>query len=177
MQQGWGWRRGTPRSRAGKVGPGPPGRRGLHSGLGPPHTLTPSSLVPGGPFSVLSPYSLVSTPQTSKPPPHFSDTSLPLPSPTYLTPQMLSPVSPSPLPSAHPVRIPLPLRRPGPLPLSARSPLPSQSYESAINTPAKDLEGVQARHPSPQAATPPSGFQRTPPASGHRGWGGERRVL
>lgn len=29
------------------------------------------------------------------------------------------------------------------IPLSSRFPLPPRSYESAINTPAKDLEGVQ----------------------------------
>lgn len=64
-------------------------------------------------------------------------------------------------PSLHPIfplhppaRIGLPPSLAVPLPLSSRSPLPSQSYESAINTPAKDLEGIQAPS-TPHPKLPP----------------------
>lgn len=116
-------------------------------GLGQPSSLVSWGLSSAPSLSPsLSPFFLGFYTSDLLTPPHFSDTLLPLPSPTYLTPHLfLYP------PSLHltfplhpPAHISLPPRWPVPLALSSHSPLPSQSYESAINTPAKDLEGIRA---------------------------------
>ena len=93
----------TPRSRTGKVGQGPQGRRGdcmVSWGLCPwraPLSPGDSPLPPLSPS--LSPF-LLGPRSSGLLTPHFSDTLHPLPSPAYLTPRISIP---PPSPSLHPI--------------------------------------------------------------------------
>lgn len=170
--QGWGWGSRPPNLGQGKLARGLLEERSLNRKQGslPPHPLSlgdsplpfsfslPEPLLPGfPPLDLPSPFllTLCSSAQL-----HIPDTPYLSPSLHFLMSPCLHP------PPSSPHRSPPLLAVP--LPLSSRSPLPPQSYESAINTPAKDLEGIQAPS-TPHPKLPPlplgSGMSFQPLAS------------